>query len=127
MRNRLVSIADEMLDPGGWVETDEQSLYDRAKEFTQTLRQLTSSLEGLQHEQSEIFNGGVWEGGGANAAKGKLGQIIDELTALQNDLTKAITWYQNVGDTVAQTKSAIADRVSQESAAAPAGGVEQLW
>jgi ESX secretion-associated protein EspK len=105
--------ADEMLDPGGWVETDEQKLYDRAQELTRTLQQLTNSLEGLQHEQAEIFNGGVWEGGGANAAKGKLGGIIDEVTGLQNDFVKAITWYQNVAGTVAQTKTTIADRVSK--------------
>ena len=69
--------AEEMLNPGGWVETDEQSLYDRAQEFTQTLQQLTKSLEGLQHEQTEIFNRGVWEGGGASAANVKLGQVVD--------------------------------------------------
>lgn len=105
--------ADAMLDPGGWVETDEQSLYDRAQELTRTLQQLTKSLEGLQHEQAEIFNGGVWEGGGANAANGKLGAIINELTGLENDLVKARTWYQNVAGTVSQSKTTIADRVSK--------------
>ena len=91
---------------------DEQKLYDRAQELTRTLQQLTSSLEGLQHEQAEIFNGGVWEGGGATV-KGKLGDIIDEVTGLQNDLVKASTWYQDVAGTVAQIKTTIADWVSK--------------
>jgi len=103
--------ADEMLEPGGWVEVGEQSLYDRAQEYMQILRQMTSSLEGLQHERGEIFDGGIFEGTAANAAKVKLDEVIDEFTCLQQHLVSAITWYQNAGDTVARTKSAIADRV----------------
>ncbi len=103
--------ADEMLDPGGWVQIDEQSLHDRAQVLTTTLRQVTSALEGFQHEETEIFGGGIWSGGGANSAQGKLGDVVSDLKGVQDDLVKAITWYQNVADTVAQTKSAIADRV----------------
>ena len=36
--------AEEMLNPGGWPETDEQSLYDRAQEFTRILQQLTTQV-----------------------------------------------------------------------------------
>jgi hypothetical protein len=105
--------ADQMLEPDGWVEVDEQSLHDRAQVLTTTLRQVTSALEGFQHEETEIFGGGVWSGGGANSAKGKLGEVVKDLQGVQNDLVKAITWYQKAADTVTQTKTAIADRVEK--------------
>jgi len=103
--------AEDMLRSGGWVETDEQSLYDRAKLYTQILQQTTISLEGFQHERSEIFEGGVFEGTAANAAKGRIDEVIDDLTGLQQHLVSSIMWYQKAGDTVAETKSAIAERV----------------
>jgi hypothetical protein len=105
--------AEQMLEPGGWVETDEQSLYDRGQEFTRILQQVTGALEGFQHERAEIFNGGIWSGAAAKTASGKLGQIIDELTGAQNNLVNAITWYNNVAASVAQTKTTIAERVHQ--------------
>jgi hypothetical protein len=104
---------DQMLEPDGWPELDEDTLQGRANEFRKALQQLTQALDGYQHERAEIFNGGIWSGGAANAANAKLGDIINELTGLQNDLVNAITWYGNARGLVEQTKTQITDAVDK--------------
>lgn len=104
---------DQMLDPGGWPELDEDNLHNRANEFRGVLQQVTQALEGWQHEQAEIFHGGVWSGGAANSANAKVSAIIGELSGLQNDLVNVITWYNSAYGLVEQTKSKIADVVDQ--------------
>lgn len=39
------SYARQMLDPGGWVEADEDTFYDRAQEYSQVLQRVTDVLD----------------------------------------------------------------------------------
>jgi hypothetical protein len=103
--------AEEMLDPGGWPEVDEDTFYDRAQEFTQVLRQVTEVLETCQQQQGQIFDGGIWSGGAAEAANGELGTNIGELMTLQNGLATVITWHSYIAESIVQAKSNISDNV----------------
>jgi hypothetical protein len=103
--------AEQMLEPGGWPELNEGALYDRADEYTEVLRRVTEILESCQHQQSEIFDGGAWSGGAANAANGELDTDIGELVTLQNGLATVITWERYAALSVVQAKSDITDNV----------------
>lgn len=103
--------ADQMLDPGAWPEVDEGALYDRAQDYTRVLRQVTEVLESCQHQRSEVFDGGIWSGGAANAANAELGANVGELMTLQNGLAAIITWDRYIALSIEQTKSDITDNV----------------
>ncbi|BDN81280.1 MULTISPECIES: hypothetical protein [Mycobacterium] len=98
---------DQLLEPGGWPEIDEDAFYERAQEFTQVLRQVTEVLESCQQRRTQVFDDGVWSGGAADAANGELGTNIGHLMTLQNDLATAITWHKYVAGLVVQAKLAI--------------------
>lgn len=98
---------DQLLEPGGWPEVDEDAFYERAQEFTQVLRQVTEVLESCQQRRTQVFDDGVWSGGAADAANGELGTNIGHLMTLQNDLATAITWHKYVAGLVVQAKLAI--------------------
>jgi hypothetical protein len=102
---------EQMLDPGGWPDVDEQAFYDRAQQYTQVLRQATDVLGTCQHQQAEIFDGGIWSGSAAGAANGELGTLIGEMTTLQNGLATVITWHKHIAVTIVQAKSDVADNV----------------
>ncbi|OBI59755.1 hypothetical protein [Mycobacterium sp. E796] len=103
--------AEQMLDPSGWPAVDEDAYFERAQEYTRVLRQLTDVLETCRHQQSEIFDGGIWSGGAAGAANGELGTIVGELATLQSSLATVITWHRYVAGSIIQAKSDITDNV----------------
>jgi len=103
--------AEQMLVPGGWPEANEDTHYDRANDYTSVLHQVTDVMERAQHEKGEVFNGGVWSGGAADAANGKLGADINQMMTLQNDLTNTITWHKQVAGILVQAKSTIGNNV----------------
>lgn len=79
------SYARQMLDPGGWVEADEDTFYDRAQEYSQVLQRVTNVLDTCRQQKGHVFEGGLWSGGAANAANGALGckhQSIDDAAGL---------------------------------------------
>ncbi|EUA94015.1 ESX-1 secretion-associated EspK domain protein [Mycobacterium ulcerans str. Harvey] len=47
---------DQLLEPGGWPEIDEDAFYERAQEFTQVLRQVTEVLESCQQRRTQVFD-----------------------------------------------------------------------
>jgi hypothetical protein len=102
---------EQMLDPGGWPDVDEQAFYDRAQQYTQVLRQATDVLGTCRHQQAEIFDGGIWSGSAAGAANGELGTLIGEMTILQNGLATVITWHKHIAVTIVQAKSDVTDNV----------------
>ncbi len=103
--------AEQMLDPGGWPESAEDTHYDRAQEYNQVLRQVTDVLDTAQQQKGEVFEGGVWSGSAANAANGALGTNINEMRTLQDYLATVITWHRHIGDLIAQAKSDIGTNV----------------
>jgi hypothetical protein len=104
--------AEQMLDPGGWPEVDEDAYYGRAREYTQVLRQVTEILETCRHQQGEVFfDGGAWSGAAASAANGELATNISELITLQNGLATVVTWQRYIAGSIVQAKSDISDNV----------------
>ncbi|MBY0442619.1 MAG: secretion protein EspK [Mycobacteriaceae bacterium] len=103
--------AEQMLDPGGWPEVDEDAFYDRATEFTRVLRRVSDVMETCQQQQARVFDEGVWSGGAAVAANGAISGNINQLLNLQNNLAAVITWHKYIGGSVALTKSTISDNV----------------
>jgi hypothetical protein len=102
--------AEQML-AGGWPEVDENAFYDRAREYTQVLQQVTEALQTCQHQRAEIFDRGIWLGGAAGVANGDLGTKIDALVTLQNGLETVIAWQKQIAGSIEQAKSAISDNV----------------
>ncbi|MEE6179997.1 WXG100 family type VII secretion target [Mycobacterium sp. 050134] len=103
--------AGQMLDPDAWPEVDEDTFYDRAQQYTQVLHELTTVLEACQHQSNQVFNGGIWSGGAANAARGEIETIVGELDNLQSDLATVITWHRQTAQAVAHAKSIVGDNV----------------
>lgn len=46
------SYARQMLDPGGWVEADEDTFYDRAQEYSQVLQRVTNVLDTCRQQKA---------------------------------------------------------------------------
>ncbi|ORA22920.1 secretion protein EspK, partial [Mycobacterium angelicum] len=103
--------AGQMLEPGGWPEANEDTFYDRAQEYNQLLRQVTDVMDAAKRQQVEIFEGGVWSGGAANAANGALGTNLNEMSTLQDYLATVITWHRHIGGLIVQAKSDIGNNV----------------
>lgn len=102
---------EQMLDPGGWPQVDEDTFYDRAQQYGEVLRQVTDALRTCRQQHLEVFEGGVWSGGAADAADGELNAHIDQLMTLQSDLAAVITWHNHVAGLSAQAKSNITDNL----------------
>ncbi|AKN15722.1 secretion protein EspK [Mycobacterium haemophilum DSM 44634] len=103
--------AEQMLNPGGWPDANEDIFYDRAQEFNQVLWKVTDVLETTRYQKGLVFDTGVWLGGAANAASGALGANINQLMTLQDYLATAITWHRHIAGLIAQAKSAIGNNV----------------
>lgn len=105
------SYARQMLDPGGWVEADEDTFYDRAQEYSQVLQRVTNVLDTCRQQKGHVFEGGLWSGGAANAANGALGANINQLMTLQDYLATVITWHRHIAGLIEQAKSDIGNNV----------------
>lgn len=101
----------QMLEPGGWPESDEDTFYERAQQYNSVLRNVTDVIDATRQQRLEVFDGGVWSGGAANAANGALGANIDEMGTLQDYLVTVITWHRHIANLIEQTKSEIGNNV----------------
>lgn len=109
------SYARQMLDPGGWVEADEDTFYDRAQEYSQVLQRVTDVLDTCRQQKGHVFEGGLWSGGAANAANGALGANINQLMTLQDYLATVITWHRHIAGLIEQAKSDIGNKCGWRS------------
>ncbi|MCV7412200.1 hypothetical protein AWC05_13155 [Mycobacterium florentinum] len=103
--------AEQMLEPNGWPQVDEDALYDRAQQYTRVLSDVTEVLQACRHQRIEVFEVGVWTGGAAGAAGDELGTRIDDLTTLQRRLARVIAWQRDIAGWVVRAKSEIGDNV----------------
>lgn len=104
--------ADQMLDPGGWPDTDEQQLLERSRKLTALLTDLTRVHETWLHEQTDISSGALWSGSGANAANSAVHQRIEIMSAQQVAILKVAAWLNTMFSTILSTKLRIFDRVT---------------
>lgn len=103
--------AERMLDSDGWPDVDEDTFFTRAQQYTTVLRQATDVLEAWGRQRAQIFDGGVWTGGAAHAADGKLGGHMDQLSALQHAIATVVTWHSHIGEVVLAAKATISDNL----------------
>jgi hypothetical protein len=108
--------AEQMISPGGWPEVDEAEFAARSEEFAGVSRQLGVVLDSSAQQRMQVFEGGIWSGGAADAADGALGRNIDQLTGLRNDADDANRWHNQIAGVIADAKSAITDNVEAASA-----------
>lgn len=78
----------EMTSSGGWPDTDEQAMLNRASTLTETLRRLTSHLDTWLHQQGEISSGTIWSGKGATAGGIAIDDADRSMESLQHDCGK---------------------------------------
>ena len=103
---------EQLTEPGGWTEADEDKLDEVATESIQALQQLTfGAFDPWQRERSETFNGRGWSGDAAGAANGQAGAHSSEFAEQQNNLVKVATWNRQVATLVANAKSTITSNV----------------
>ncbi len=75
------------------------------------LRKVTDVMDAARRQQVEVFDGGVWSGGAANAANGALGTNLTELSTLQDYLATVITWHRHIAGLIAAAKAEIGNNV----------------
>ncbi|QUR66523.1 hypothetical protein [Mycobacterium spongiae] len=103
--------AEEMLEPGGWPEVDEDELFERAQQFTEVRAQLVDVHSTCRQQMSQIFEGGVWAGGAAGAAHAKLLDYSLRLQELVTELEQLSEWHDQIAASITQTKLEIYDAV----------------
>ena len=108
--------AEQMISPGGWPEVDEATFAARSEEFAGVSRQLGVVLDSSAQQRMQVFEGGIWSGGAADAANDAFGRNIDQLTALKSDADDANRWHNQIAGVIADAKSAITDNVEAASA-----------
>jgi hypothetical protein len=114
--------AEQMISPGGWPEVDEATFAARSEEFAGVSRQLGVVLDSSAQQKMQVFEGGIWSGGAADAANDALGRNIDQLTALKSDADDATRWHNQIAGVIADAKSAISDNVEAANASIRALG-----
>lgn len=103
---------EDLTEPGGWTDADEDKLDEVAAETIRALQQLTfGAFDPWQRERSETFDGGGWSGDAAGAANGKAGTHSEEFAAQQNNLVKVATWNRQVATLVINAKTKITHNV----------------
>ena len=107
--------AEQMISPGGWPEVDEATFAARSEEFAGVSRQLGVVLDSSAQQKMQVFEGGIWSGGAADAANDALGRNIDQLTALKSDADDATRWHNQIAGVITDAKSTISDNVELAS------------
>ena len=103
---------EDMTEPLGWPDLNEDDLYLRSNRLVSVVTQLIGPIDGWQRQRGEIFAGGVWSGHAADAGNAAVQERISEMGSLHNHLEKSIAWYTLTADTVAQVKIAINENLT---------------
>ena len=102
-----VEFVEEMTEPSGWPDIDETDLQSRATEFIQLRDRVNGVVGDWRAKQNQIFEGGVWSGGGADAGRSSLQQRMDEMSSLEQHLGKAHAYYNMLGQLVMDAKALV--------------------
>ncbi|BBZ56187.1 hypothetical protein MPHO_31790 [Mycolicibacterium phocaicum] len=107
--------ASEMLDPGAWPDSSESQFYRVAQDCLDALRRLTNNGARpweSHHRDTFRSGGGFWSGGTAGAADSKGSRILTQFTDMQNYLTTAANWNNDMSHVVAGAKDSIITNVN---------------
>lgn len=98
---------EEMTEPTGWPDIDEDSLTNRANDFLNLRNGVHGAAAFWQAQLNHIIDGGIWSGGAANAGNASMQQRISEMNSLSEHLGKSFAYYNLTAEIVAQTKNSI--------------------
>ena len=102
--------SDEMLEPGGWPDADEDAFNRVAEAYTRALQTLrTNSTTPWTTQVSDTFHngGGHWIGGASGAAATKGSSLSDAFTTQEQLLTRAANWNYNTAGVISGAKNRI--------------------
>ncbi len=98
---------EEMTEPLGWPDIDETGLQERATEFLGLRNNVSWTTTSWRERRSQVFDGGIWSGRGAEAGSTSIQQRINEMDTLETHLGKGYAYYNLVAGIVTQTKTVI--------------------
>ena len=97
----------EMTEPSGWPDIDENILFARANELLELRNAVSAAVDQWNREYSSIFESGSWRGSGAEAGGSSIQTSLRAMSQLQNHLAKGYAYYNMVAGLVAQAKTTI--------------------
>jgi hypothetical protein len=103
--------------PDAWPETDEDALQNHANDLASTQTQLQKPLDKWRLTRTQIFDGSTWFGRGSKGASAEVDARIKAMQSIDDDLSKAITFFHNASTSVLKAKQhiiAICDQAQQE-------------
>lgn len=111
--------AEDMLEPGAWPDASETQFHRVAQDCLDALRNLVNNgMHPWDTNLRDTFRngGGNWSGSAAGAADGKGGKILTNFAAMQNHLTVAANWNNDLSHTIAGAKDSIINNVNNAKA-----------
>ena len=79
-----VEFVEEMTEPSGWPDIDEDVLKQRAADLTGVRARLVGTLAAWRRQRDAIGDGGIWSGSAASAAGTSLDTQISKMAALES-------------------------------------------
>lgn len=108
--------SDEMLEPGGWPDADEDAFRrvgDSCTHALQTLRKNSTTPWNRQIGDTFHNGGGHWTGNASGAAETKGGTLNNEFTSQEQLLTRAANWNYNTAGVIGGAKNRITTSLLQ--------------
>jgi hypothetical protein len=103
--------------PDAWPESDEDALQNHATDLGSTQTQLRIPLDKWRLTRTQIFDGHTWFGSASNGASAAVDARIKAMQSIDDDLTKAVSFFRNASASVLNAKQhiiAICDQAQQE-------------
>jgi hypothetical protein len=103
--------------PDAWPESDEDALQNHATDLGSTQTQLRKPLDKWRLTRTQIFDGSTWFGSASKGASAAVDAVINAMQSIDDDLTKAISFFQNASVSVLNVKNhiiAVCDLAQQE-------------
>lgn len=102
---------DQLLEPHGWPDVDEDVFYDRANDFRRVLQGVTDVLDTCRQQRTQVFDGGLWSGTAAGSADGELRSRVEQLVTLQDRISGVVNWHDQLAGAILAAKLTITDNV----------------
>lgn len=106
-----VEFAEEMTEPYGWPDLDENIFRDRASELIGTRDKVAGVLQSWRSHRDHVFD--FWFGRGADAGSGAIEERIREITYLKDSIEKAAAWYGLAASHIYQVKTIVARNLKE--------------
>lgn len=98
---------EEMTEPNGWPDIDEDSLRQRASALILLRNQVNAASVSWTTQHKAIFDGGVRAGRGAEAGNSSVQQHISQMNSIELQLANSFAYCNTLVQTIAATKTLI--------------------